>query len=206
MVDVDPKATEEMARLLAIMNGTTPPPQTSGGKKAPLTENSSNADAMKVILERFYSATDQAITSPDVAITPELHDAITTSRTPKGVQIGNWTIDVNVVNEKLKTYDVNNVRTGETIAKELLLYEAAHALVKLLNRGIAINTPRVREVLALEEAFMKHRNDAVQFRRKMRNRTLKESVLAVAEDRYAQARDQALRVRDHLRRLNEELG
>ncbi len=208
---VDPKETDAMKRLMQIMSGGTPQHATSDG--VPIVESARHGepdvDAMKDILQRFYSATTNAATTlhEDAQSSPEVRNALVTERTPRGAKVGSWEIRVNQVNEKLKTFDVSNVLTGDSIAMELRLYEAAHALVKLLNAGHGINTTVVREVLSVEESFCKHYLDAVSFRHTVRNcQRLNESRRAhVAEDRYAEARRKALLAREQLRRLNERL-
>lgn len=213
---VDDAQKAAMARMMAIVNGAAPGPapvavETAGQAGQPRTIDYSgppqpDVGAMKDILAKFYSASSNAAVSltEDARSSSIIREALVTDRTPRGAKVGSWEIQVTEINDKLRMYDVCNVHTGEAIATDLRLYEAAHALVKLFNAGVGVNTEKVREVLTIEETYSKHYQDAVSFRHKMTRMTqINESMkAAVAEDRYVEARQKALAARDRLRSLS----
>lgn len=213
---VDDAQKAAMARMMAIVNGTTMPAapapvavSTAGAQRVIDYSGPPQPDvgAMKDIMQRFYSATSNAAASlnEEAQYSSVVREALVTDRTSRGAKVGSWEIQVTEINDKLRMYDVCNVHTGESIATDLRLYEAAHALVKLFNAGVGVNTEKVREVLTIEETYSKHYQDAVSFRHKMaRMNQLNESMkAAIAEDRYVEARQKALAARDRLRVLSK---
>lgn len=204
---VDRKAIDEMAKLMRLLNGEAAPVTES--QAAPLTQSTTNDSvdpgvaAMKDILLKLREAGNPTMERLKESANhdEELKDAMQTTRTSRGAQVGSWEI---VVNEGTpRKYDVCNVATGEPIAKDLYLYEAAYALVKRLNQGIAINDARVRDLLFLEEEYTKNRNDAAVFRRQTKKLTEagQNTKAAIAEDRYDEAKRKALDAKDRIMSL-----
>ena len=113
--------------------------------------------------------------------------------------MGSWEIKVNEEGTT-KYYDVVNIHTQEPIAIDLSLYESALALTKLLNFSVGINSPKIKEVLDLEERYSKLRQDAAIFRVRMKQRTEAKDYTraAIAEDRYQEARTEALALRESI--------
>lgn len=128
-----------------------------------------------------------------------LRDAIMTEPTNTGVKMGSWEIKVYEEGGS-KSYDVVNVRTQDAIATDLCLYESALSLTKLLNFHVGINSPRVREVLDLEDRYARARQDALMFRMRIKQRKESQDFerAAIAEDRYQEARTEALALRESL--------
>jgi hypothetical protein len=212
MGPVNRKDVDDMQRLMDIMNGSglesepeyiqESAPQHRPSVAPPAISSHPGAADMKEILSRFYESANQATerVAEKVQQSPRLKEALETKRTQAGVQVGSWEIRVHEDVPGTKTYDVVNVHTDEPIAHDLSLYESALALTKLLNRNSGINTPKVREILDLEENFTRQRTDAANFKRKI-NRMLKEGDefrANVAEDRYEECRQQAIALRSKL--------
>lgn len=199
----DPREVEAMARLNRIMRGefqegdlaesSNQDVPTSGGTKG-VTPDA--VDAMKNIMLAFQGAT---AVNEQVKESPRFREAIATNRTQAGVQIGSWEIKVNE-DSSGKTYDVINVHTNEAIALDLTLYESAHGLAKLLNFHVGINDPKVKRLLALEEEYARYRQDAAVFkvRAKQRQQAGDTFRAAVAEDRFKENRDHAIRLREEI--------
>jgi hypothetical protein len=161
-----------------------------------------DTQAMKAILEAFNAATVEAPEPTRARMRdPEVQEALSTERTHRGARIGSWEI---VVNEGAsKTYDVVSSSGDTVIAKDLYVYDAAYGIAKRLNEGVAINDPRVRQLLELEEGFAKNRNDATGYRERARKLREKGEDLraSVAEDRHDEASRQALKAHEDILRL-----
>lgn len=223
---VDRKAIEDMAKIMAAMNAasqsvasddlmesgptgrhapTPDPAQPTGSTSiARSTLTDPNVDAMKVILERINAVADIPVDRLTIAAEKDrvLAEALKTEKTDKGARIGDWEI---VVNEgaDLKTYDVVSTATGQPLAKDLYLYDAAYGLVKRLNEGVTINDGRIRELLRLEEDYARNRDEAAQFKQQTeRLRQKGEDVrAAIAEDRFDKSQTLAIEARERLLKL-----
>lgn len=161
-------------------------------------------DAMKSILERFHSVSDDAVVErlTEAAETDhDLREALITEKTDKGARIGKWEIVVKEGRD-LKTYDVVS-QDGTVIASDLYLYEAAYGLVKRLNQGNPINSPTIREMLKLEEDYARNRNDAAGYKARSKKHAERgeSQRAAVAEDRFDEAQRQALAAHEEILRL-----
>lgn len=225
---VNQQEKEQMARLRDIVvespsltgNSVAEPVSlpTGAGYIAPPTYRASSAgvvtatdtDAMREILRNFYSASGMA---PQVDPTPlipsitevdrELREALVTQKTPSGVRVGSWEIAVEESGDR-KVYGVRSVVTGEEIASGLVVYEAAHALVKLLNAGYKVNHPEIRDVLALEEQYARNLADAVHFRKVLKSGKRNATRRTVIESRFTEARARAAHALGRLKRIVEE--
>lgn len=178
---IDQSEIDEMKRLLAIMDGKISVPVETETKLDP------NVAAMKRILETLNAVQ-----------TSELTEAINTQKTERGARIGSWEI---ISNDGVpKTYDVINVMTQEPIAKDLYVYECGAKLCSMLNQGIGINDPAVKDILLLEEEYVKNRNTAAYHKNTYKNAEAKGDLLkaAIAEDRYNEAREKAMDAHDRI--------
>lgn len=149
--------------------------------------------AMADVLARL----NQAVNSTSATLleesqrNPEIREALQTTVNAKGVKIGQYQIVTNLDESRMvnkQNFSVVNQMTGETIAHELGLYEAAHALVRLLNRGLFVNDDRIRQLLEAEATYTSQKMDALRFKRK-EARALKEG--AIDQVDLYQARKQA---------------
>lgn len=181
-VTVSPEEKAAMARFMSILNGdaSSAPPLTES--KAPQTTEtveiagpgqvtSADVRAMADVLTRLNSAISAVSNEMVVesAADPAMAEALMTEQTDSGVKIGRYEIRVNLDESRLvnkQNYSVVNKLTGETLAHELGLYEAAHGLVRLLNSGHYINSSTVRELLEAENSYTSHKMDALRFRRR----------------------------------------
>ena len=209
-----------MKNLLNIMNGGTPAPQPKqvvNGKvqSGPISiEKLTDPDVqgMKKILEGFYSAASNTAETlrKESSYDREVSEALQTERTENGSRVGSWQINVNVHDRSgkdFKTYDVISTYNEEPIAKDLYLYEVAHGLVMLLNRGETITGRAIREMLNLEEQYTRNRLDAIRFKKRY-NESLRNndrSTAEIMESRYSQAKTQALQAKNNINNLYEKL-
>jgi hypothetical protein len=206
---VDSREVEEMSRLLRILNGEQYGEQRSieshstdaSVSRVAIGESVDPTDDMKAILERFQSGAKASVAKAreDAVDNRPLRDALITEKTKNGVKMGSWEIKVTEHNG-VKSYDVTNIHTDEAIAQDLTLYESALCLCKLLNFHVGINSAQVREVLDLEDRYARFRHEAVVFKQRIKQRSSSgDSVrAAIAEDRYQEARTNALNLREQI--------
>lgn len=207
-----------MAGLLAKMNsiedtGTVPSlpmaSQTlasSVGNVKPMTAHDEAKQDMMGILSRLHAVTESAVTTPSNTVV----EALNTQRTPSGSRIGSW--EIRILDEErgdkiVKTYDVIHAATKEPIARALRLYEAAHGMVILLNRGETVNGRAIKELLELEETYTRNFIDAQRFRKLYHNaeRTKNTVEADIMESRYQASRQHALKAKDRITNLYESL-
>lgn len=107
--------------------------------------------------------------------------------------------------KQLKTYDV--ARAGEVFVEGLVLADAANAVVKFLNKGLAGNSPKVQEVLDLEETYNRNRLDAQKIKARYgRCVELGESEAAeVFRGRHQVARANAMAAQDEIKSILESI-
>jgi hypothetical protein len=206
----------EMRRLRAILNGTADnSPNTS--MKTPLQEHKAqtgnpDVDVMADILRRFNTASGNVAgqLAEESINDSRLQEALETSVTKSGIVIGKWDV-VSSLNEsdsnKHKNFDVRNATTKQTAYKNLTLIEAAHAVIRYLNKGMPISDPKINAVLELEEIYHRNRNDATRFKQRY-NRCveLKEKQAAfVFADRFQVARANALVAHDQIKSILESI-
>lgn len=207
---VDPREIEAMERLRRIMNGEQV--EDSGSDHlptAPISGGDVDATAdMKRILEAFNKGSEAPLKKikEEARENRQLRDALITEKTKDGVKMGAW--EIKVFEEKgIKYYDVVSTTTGDPIARDLTLYETALSLTKLLNFHVGINSPKIREILDLEEKYSHYRQEAAMFKARSKQRydagDLERG--AVAEDRFNEARDTALKYRQKLVEVNKNL-
>lgn len=202
---VDPREVEEMSRLRRILNGeiVEQAPALLKSKEVANTigQHTDATDDMKAILEMFKNGANESVKriQEEAKESRPLRDALMTQKTKDGVKLGSWEIRANE-EVGVKFYDVTNVRTGEAIAHDLTLYESAVCLCKLLNRSLGVNSPQIREVLRLEDDYARYRQEAVMFKHRFKQRTEAGDQVraAIAEDRYQEARSNALKLREEL--------
>lgn len=219
----NPEEVNAMKNLLAIMNGEKPTPRAGNTSSysstmdeplicAPGHVSSKDIGAMKGILERLNAAGSGAATrlNEEANYDSDVREALQTRRTSTGAKIGSWEIRVQLEErngKEYKSYDVVNTTSGEPIAKMLTLYEVAHGLAKLFNRGETLTTPKVRELLALEETYTRNRIDALRFKKRYTDSTAKRDYeqAEIFEARYQASRGHALSAKSKISGLYESL-
>ena len=174
---VTPEEKANMMRLLQIMEGQTPTASSARAVNTTASDtpvelagpgqpSSRDIAAMADVLRKLNTVTTQVLAESHSD--PQLKEALETMPTPQGVRIGAWQIQENSDSERLvnkHNWSVINKYTNDVIAHELGLYEAALALVKMLNKGMYVNSQPVRELLEAEAAYTSHKMDALRFRK-----------------------------------------
>jgi hypothetical protein len=161
----------------------------------------SGGDKLGGDLENQVSTTSATLRE-DSARMPELRQAIATERTPKGVRVGGWEI---TTEGNSKKYDVVSVHSGQQIAKNLYLYEAAESLVNYLNDGCMINNMKVQNILRLEMEYAKHIEDAIQHKHACSKALDRgdDTRLEISKTRFNEAKTKAVAAKS---KLLEHLG
>jgi len=213
-----------MKNLMSILNGGTPEKQpvqqnTNTGRTSQPTGPISisklrepDVGAMKKILENLNNATSGAVASLQETATYDrnVKEALQTEKTETGTRIGSWKINMNVyekMGKEIKTYDIVNVYSNESLAQDLYLYEVAHGLVKLFNRGETLTSQSVREMLNYEEQYSRNRLDALRFKKRYQESIKKKDYTTadIMESRYQQARSHALSAKNQISGLYESI-
>ena len=173
----DPREVDQMKDLIRLMNEGVTFDEPTTETRAPIIEgvmdlSPSGVDpsvaAMKSILEAFHSTSNNPVQhmAERSEMDRELREALVTVQTDRGTRIGSWEIIINENERGLKSFDVTNTQTGEPIATDLSLYDAAHGICRALNEGHVINSTRIREILSAEFEYMRARQNAAEFREK----------------------------------------
>ena len=132
---------------------------------------------------------------------PMLAEALHTSSIPQttahagGMQMGKFGVFM-IPNENGKMrYDVANETTGQKLIGGLHLAEGANAIVKLLNKGYSFYSPQIKQLLEMEASYVKQYNDALSFRKKIKNNPTKDAIL---ETRFEESKLKANEVKEKL--------
>ncbi len=212
---------QAMARLLEIMNGETPvtnqiqehtqtrqPVELAGAGQV----TSRDIQAMALVMEKFNQAVNQTHRELMQESVYDAHtaEALVTERHADDVRIGPYKISVRMDETRVagkQYYDVIHSATGDKLAHELSLYEAAHGLVKLLNSGKYINHPQVRELLEAEATYTGHRIDAIRYHKMIHaaNKQNQISKLEIYEARKAASMDRAAQAKAKVKKLYRHL-
>lgn len=160
-----------------------------------------DTDEMKAILERFHAAADNTVAQSQGD--RRLREALVTERTPRGSRIGEW--EINARTEGRRTfYDVVAPDGSTAIASDLLLYEAAHGLVRILNGGGRINSAEAINLLRAEQQYAAALNEAVLYKHYLATKK-RDARFPVFETRYGNACRKAVEARDRVYDLAERL-
>jgi Zn-dependent metalloprotease len=212
-----------MARLLQIMNGEKPseshvlkehtpdhttPVELAGAGQVTQRDISAMADVLRRLDSVVNAAHEQMIT--ESAQDRGLKEALVTEPMNHGVKIGVYQIQQHVDETRVagqQYYSVVNRTTGETLAHELSLYEAAHSLVKLLNQGKFFNSACVRELLESESNYTSHRIDAVRYHRMMKRAQVEGDAhkAQLMETRKQASMDRAMQNKTKVRKIYRQL-
>lgn len=219
---VSSQERDAMARLLQIMNGEKPTAHMQIHENHNHTHSmelpgagvvtTQEVQAMADVLRRLNNVVDATHTQmmQESRTDHHLQEALITEETPHGVKIGVYQIQQHQDATRLagtQYYSVVNKHTGETLAHELSLYEAAHGLVKLLNKGQFINSSSVRELLEAESAYTSQRIDAVRHHRSQKTAQRKADPMRaqLMESRKQAALDRALQAKTQVRKIYNRL-
>lgn len=183
----------QMAKFMQALDNPTPSEPTGAATGA------SDVAEMKAILERFYAAADHVVTEA-VSDRP-LREALVTEATTHGARIGAWEIRAHQ-SGRHTLYDVVSAASGQPLAAELLLYEAAHGLVRMLNNGGRINSPEAIELLRAEQEYGSRVHDMALFKHRLLRQPSSPRA-AVFEARYLDAKRRATQARERVSQLVE---
>lgn len=204
---------EAMARMLAIMNGETPPApsssqmvteslSTEGGPGSP---SQAEIHAMARVLESLNKVTGEVImeSSPDDKL------AVTTRRHKTGVSVGEYKIEIHLNEQRAagkQYYSIEHTGTGTVIANDITLYEVALAAVKMLNNNNYVNNPTVRRLFELDDHYTSCKIDAMsskqaQKRAEQRHDMIKEDIYAT---KFQKALDTAGLIKRDIKKILED--
>ena len=204
---------EAMARMLAIMNGETPPApsssqmvteslSTEGGPGSP---SQAEIHAMARVLESLNKVTGEVImeSSPDDKL------AVTTRRHKTGVSVGEYKIEIHLNEQRAagkQYYSIEHTGTGTIIANDITLYEVALAAVKMLNNNNYVNNPTVRRLFELDDHYTSCKIDAMsskqaQKRAEQRHDMIKEDIYAT---KFQKALDTAGVIKRDIKKILED--
>jgi hypothetical protein len=206
---------EAMARMMAIMNGETPPPahatgsnmvteslSTEGGPGSP---SQAEVHAMAKVLQSLNKVTNEVImeSSPDEKL------AVHTRREPNGVSVGEYKIEIHLNEQRAagkQYYSIEHSGTGIVIANDITLYEVALAAVKMLNNHKYVNNPTVRRLFELDDHYTSCKIDAVsskqaQRRAEKRGDQIKEDIYAT---KFQKALDTAGSIKRDIKTILED--
>lgn len=208
----DPREVDQMKDLIRLMNEGVSFDEPATAPRVPVIEgmidtSPSGIDpsvaAMKSILQAFHGTNSpvQQITERS-EIDRELREALITEQTARGTRIGSWEIIINEDHRGLKSFDVTNTQTGEPIATDLSLYDAAHGICRALNEGHVINSGRIRDILSAEFDYMRARQNAAEFREKASIYERRgDDRQPLMEDRFDEALSRAKEARTRIMKL-----
>jgi len=226
---------QEMARLRNILNGGSNVPAVANetvnahysggyaGTQRPLNESRgyvapaapaympsfgtsrADVDAMKNIMETLNQ-----LSGDEEAPRQQLQETSQFS-SPALPAPQNGPYSVLAIIEESGGKDVNRYNVVDAgrrdVAPGMVMKEAATAVMKLLNKGQSVSSPKVQEVLDLDEEFNRSRIETGRHKaRYARSMELGESAAAnVFKDRFNAARAQALAAQDTIKSINESL-
>ena len=206
-----------MARLLQIMEGKTPTPITPIYNSTDIVDpvvlagpgqvTQRDVQAMADVLRKLNGAIGDVSSTmvTESQYDPQLKEALVTTRNTDGVKIGAYQIKINQNDDRMvnkQSFSVINKISGETIAHELGLYEAAHGLVKLLNAGNFVNSIPVRELLETEAAYTSHKMDAIRYKKRMKKAQMtNDASFGLFEARRQNSMDRAMIAKAKLKKL-----
>lgn len=196
---IDKHSIDQMAGFMRALNASTDQPSSSTVRttEAKIPDTPSATHEMKLILERFHAAAGNAaaLVTEESKYDSELREALTMEQTAHGSRIGAWEIELRKEGRR-RFYNIVG-QGGVTIASDLLLYEAAHGLVRLLNGGGRLNSPDAINLLRLEQQYASALNDAVLYKHYLTKKP-HDTRLKVFEARYSVAKHRAIAARDRL--------
>jgi hypothetical protein len=180
MTVVTPQERDAMADLLRIVNGEKPIARKVSTNQSQNSQNlyeelsgpgqvsRREIDAMAQVMQKLQQVSGRPETRDYETQDVVLQEALVTEPLTDGVKIGIYKIKQHHDENRLagkQHYSVINSTTGDILANELSLYEAAHGMVKLLNAGKYVNSSQVMAILEAEMAYTSNRIDALRFLR-----------------------------------------
>lgn len=178
MTAVTPEDTDAMARILRAINGEpqselkTNPTTYAAELNGPGQISRHDVDAMASVMTRLNSLSNRVVDNmiTEGVDSPHVSEALYTERTDIGIKVGRYQILIKEDQKRLagkQFYSIFNSLTNDTIADDISLYEAALAVVRLLNNGHFANSVDVRKLFEHDDAYTSHRIDALTYKRKL---------------------------------------
>jgi len=217
---------QEMSRLRAIMNGDIVPASepthqahyTGGyaGTRQPINESRAapaytpsfgtsreEVDAMKNILHKLNNLSGDS--EPATAASSPVPTLTESTTTTHSQATGSYEVLISLKEsngKEVRSYNVVDGNRRDVVA-DLNLQEAAQAIMKLMNKGLSLNSSRVQEVLDLEEEFNRNRMETSRHKaRYTRSMELNESAAAeVFKTRFNVAKANALAAQDQIKSI-----
>lgn len=161
-------------------------------------------DAMKNLLEKMNALSgDEGQKAPRQQLQETNHYAAPGLPAPTGN--GPYTVLVQIVESNGKEANRYSVVDAgrQDVVGGLVVKEAATAIMKLMNKGHALNSAKVQEVIDLEETFNRNRIATAQNKQRYtKSMELGESAAAqVFKDRFATSRANALAAQDDIKTI-----
>jgi len=191
---------EAMARMMAIMNGETPPAMSTSGS-APITEGVELAgpgvvtqreiNAMADVLSKLNQVTHQVMLESNGDVNTKMD--IMTTRSDRAVNVGGYKIEIMTDERRIagkQYYRIEHATSGTVIADDITLYEVALGVVKLLNNNKFVNDIKVRNLFEIDARYTSHRVDAISA--KLAHRKAEKTGNMIKEDIYATKYQKAL--------------
>jgi hypothetical protein len=119
----------------------------------------------------------------------------------QGVAVGNFAV-FPVRNAQDKTrYTVAETTTGQAVYENLFLSANAESICRLLNRKYSRYSPEVKQVLDLDESYVKHYRDAVHAQKKSKQNAHDQ----ILETKFQTAKERALEIKEKSEFLLQQL-
>ena len=101
----------------------------------------------------------------EVAVTnSKFKKALTTEKTDHGVKVGYYLIKIRPFRKRY-LYDVVNLNTNETVAKDIKVYEMAFCLVNYLNDEILYTDHKMIELHNIYNDYVQYSNTASHYKK-----------------------------------------
>ena len=160
--------------------------------------------AMADVLKKLNDVTSQVIT--ESGSDPQLSEAVQTSKTQHGVNVGRYRIMIKEDAQRLAGKQYYSIYLGQTnniIADDITLYEVALAIVKNLNGGKFVNSTTVRQLFEIDNRYTSYRTDAIRFKRRLKtaNKTGDYTKSEIYESRYKYSVSQAIQAKKEIKTL-----
>jgi hypothetical protein len=206
---------EAMARMMAIMNGETPPPTQSSGSQlvaeslstegGPGSPSQAEVHAMANVLKSLSRVTNEVIMESNADTKLAVH----TRRDSSSVSVGEYKIEIHLNEQRAagkQYYSIEHSGTGTVIANDITLYEVALAAVKMLNNHKYVNNPTVRRLFELDDHYTSCKIDAMsskqaQKRAEQRGDMIKEDIYAT---KFQKALDTAGSIKRDIKAILED--
>lgn len=193
------KDVDAMANLLRTLKGERPVSNLVESNTTPqvsLTPGIGNEDvkAMEKILRSLNNATN--------SVSQKVVNTISeTKKIQTGVSIGSFTVEKNVSD----SYDIRDVRTGDTLFESIRLYETAYVIVAYMNEGKKINSKEITQIISANAVFENYYYDALTHKHTFNVAKKKgdESKMQISEARFGRAKSEASLAKNKIKKIYE---